>query len=69
MSVTDAKLTAVLHTSEYRGDHAADVEHHFDVKPGETVQQLVERANWYRDMGTSDYISIHVVVAVDKASK
>lgn len=35
--------TITLQTSDYRGDHAADVAVSVDVREGETVAQLVER--------------------------
>ena len=37
------KLSILLRTTDYRGDHAADVCIAYEVKDGETVQQLAER--------------------------
>ena len=34
----------VLHTAEYRGDHAASVSRILTVQPGETVEHLARRA-------------------------
>lgn len=36
-------ISVLLHTSEFRGDHAADVVEAHELNPGETVQELVER--------------------------
>ena len=38
-----AKINVLLRTSEYRGDHSADLALAFDVKPGETVEALMQR--------------------------
>jgi hypothetical protein len=37
------KIIATLHTSEHRGDHSSDVTAIFEVRPYETVEQLMER--------------------------
>ena len=37
------KLSVILRTNEFRGDHAADVSLVYEVKPGETVEQLAAR--------------------------
>jgi hypothetical protein len=37
------KISAILHTSEFRADHSADVEIAYEVLPGETVEDLVRR--------------------------
>ncbi len=37
------KLSIMLRTTDYRGDHAADACIAYDVADGETVQQLAER--------------------------
>ena len=37
------QISVIHRTSTYRGDHAADVGIAVAVKPGETVEQLVER--------------------------
>lgn len=36
-------ISILLVTSEFRGDHAADVRIAHEVKPGETVEELVGR--------------------------
>jgi len=37
------KLSVILRTSDFRGDHAADVTIAYGVVPGETVEALVQR--------------------------
>lgn len=37
------QISVLLHTSEYRGDHSADVVKAYEIKEGETVEELVER--------------------------
>lgn len=37
------KLSVLLRTSHMRGDHAADVAIAYDIKPGETVEELATR--------------------------
>lgn len=37
------KLSIILATQDFRGDHSADVRIAFDPVPGETVEQLIER--------------------------
>lgn len=37
------KIQISLHTTDYRGDHSADIVIAHDVKENETVEQLVER--------------------------
>jgi hypothetical protein len=39
----ELKIAVLHHTSEYRGDHAADVCKVVDLRPGETVEALVQR--------------------------
>lgn len=41
---TQERLVAVLHTVDFRGDHAAEIEVPFVVEPGETVEALWARA-------------------------
>jgi len=36
-------ISILYHTSDYRGDHAADVCQVIDLMPGETVEALVAR--------------------------
>lgn len=50
-------IVALLHTSEYRGDHHADVCRWFEVAPGETVAALVARL---LPPGASRYDSIEI---------
>lgn len=45
------KLAIVLRTIDYRGDHASDVELPIEYKPGETIDDLVERST----IGTSQW--------------
>jgi len=60
-------ISVLLRTSDFRGDHAADVARMFAVEPGETVQALVARllevgphAPTYRGNGTPDVRSDHI---------
>jgi hypothetical protein len=39
------KISAILKTSQFRGDHDADISMVFDVSLEDTVQQLIERVN------------------------
>jgi len=48
------RIIAILVTSDYRGDHSADVELAYEVMPNETVEQLVERLK----LKEPDYIKI-----------
>lgn len=41
--MSEAKFSILLHTSDYRGDHSTDIAMAFNVRPGETVEQLAER--------------------------
>lgn len=43
MSEARMKIQIMLHTVDFRGDHAADVCRVVEYKPGETVEQLCER--------------------------
>ena len=36
-------LNVIFRTSDYRGDHAADIAVAYEVKDGETVEQLAAR--------------------------
>ena len=38
------KIQITLHTADYRGDHAADICRAVEYAPGETIEQLCERA-------------------------
>lgn len=46
------KISAILRTVHFRGDHAADAGVAFDLLPAETVEHLIERV-----MGKSTYIA------------
>lgn len=52
-----AELNIILVTSEYRGDHAADVAVAIPPKPGETVEELVQRA----DLHPTDHLAIRIM--------
>ena len=41
--MSKVQFNILLNTSQYRGDHTADVSVAHEVLPGETVEQLVER--------------------------
>lgn len=43
MTLNPERVAVVLHTSEDRGDHAADIAVWYDLKPEETVLEVVER--------------------------
>lgn len=65
------KISVLLATSENRGDHAADLRVAHEVRPGETVEELVRRL-LHRRRGRggsrvpepipSDHIELRVVV-------
>ncbi len=71
------KISAILHTSEYRGDHSADVARALDVNPNTMLGELVlkflsskstsrdpgETTRWieYRGAHTNDFIEIRVI--------
>ena len=63
------KISVLLSTSSDRGDHAADISVAHDVRPGETVEDLVRRLLFRRRGGArvpepipSDHIELRVVV-------
>lgn len=60
------KLSILLRTSDFRGDHAADVWIAHDVQPDENVTQLAERL-----LGSShcDVIEIRSVVDREKGGE
>lgn len=35
------KISVLLHTTDYRGDHSAEVAIAHEVRPGETVEELM----------------------------
>ncbi len=56
-------MVAILRTSEYRGDHSADVARVFLIAKGETVAQLMERLQ----PGEHDWIELrHAEKAPDE---
>lgn len=52
------KLNILLRTSEYRGDHSADVARAFDPKPEETVEQLVKRVEMNKGCRPDAYTDV-----------
>ena len=68
------KISVLLSTSENRGDHAADIRVAHDVRPGETVEEMVRRL-LFRRRGhprgpqpiPSDHIELRVVVESPEA--
>ena len=65
------RISVLLATSEDRGDHAADVRVAHDVRPGETVEELVRRLLFRRrgrggsrvpEPIPSDHIELRAVV-------
>lgn len=56
------KISVMLITSDFRGDHAADVFIAHELKPNETVKELVERLIKEDNLGGySDHIELRVV--------
>lgn len=55
-------MAVLLRTSEYRGDHSADVTEHHELLPGETVKELAERL-LARNEDRHDWIEIRLVKA------
>lgn len=45
------KIQIMLHTTDYRGDHAADVCRVVEYKPGETIEALCERSALGANLG------------------
>lgn len=41
--MTEHLISVTHHTTDYRGDHSAEVAYVYDVAPGETVEMLVAR--------------------------
>ena len=39
----ETAISVSLHTSSFRGDHAADIRKDYDLLPGETVPELMKR--------------------------
>ena len=53
------KFAILLHTTDYRGDHSADVAVAIQPQAGETIEQLIERAPLVAPM---DRMEIRVLV-------
>jgi hypothetical protein len=60
---TERPIAVLLRTSEYRGDHAADVEIAHELLPGETVDALCQRL----DLERGDVIELRAVVRAEVA--
>jgi hypothetical protein len=61
---TSFKLVIALHTTDYRGDHTAEVVRVYDVLPEETVAQLAQRlfvGEYYGNV-YQDWIEVRLVV-------
>lgn len=60
------KIVATLHTTDFRGDHAADVEIPYEIVPGETVEALCSRvlkgASAYSREG-ADFVALRYAIA------
>lgn len=54
------KLNILVHTVNFCGDHAADTCIALDPKPGETIEQLVERAQ----LGKNEYAGKGECIAI-----
>lgn len=55
------QIQVSLHTSDYRGDHSADVIIAYETHEGETVEQLVKRLLFN---GTSPNVADHIELRV-----
>lgn len=71
------KISVQLHTTDYRGDHSADVCQIHEVREGETVDELaarlLTRSEYNRKQGKrmavvqpNDYVVIRPVVETDE---
>lgn len=58
------KISALLSTSNYRGDHSKDCMIAIDVKEGETVAALTERI--LNERTRTDHIELRIVAEEDK---
>ena len=54
--VTDEEIIVVHRTTEYRGDHSAEVAYYYAPLNGETIAQVVARLNVH----PPDYIEVHM---------
>ena len=53
------KISVLLYTSDYRGDHSADMVIAYDLKDGETVEELAERLIKKNNLGGyTDHIEV-----------
>lgn len=43
MTLKPEQVAVILHTSDHRGDHSADIAVWYDIAEGETVLEMVER--------------------------
>lgn len=61
------RISAVVHSTEYRGDHSADVEIAVEAEPGDTLEQLFGRASlaakdaYHEELNPRDYITLRLV--------
>ena len=57
------KYGIVKHTTDFRGDHEAEVAIYFDTKDNETVEDLIKRTNLDapRRSSSGDYLEIHCI--------
>ena len=58
---SETKVSVLLRTSEYRGDHSTDIAVAHDIRPGETVSALVDRLK----PGPSEWIEIRAIVVAE----
>jgi hypothetical protein len=54
----ETAISVSLHTSSFRGDHAADIRKDYDLLPGETVPELMKRVKG--DWPGGDHIELRV---------
>lgn len=55
------KLSVVLHSKDQRGDHDADIFVPYELKPGETVEDMAARI-FGKYPKQHDYITVQLVV-------
>lgn len=58
------KLVALLHTTDFRGDHSADVVHAFEVDLQQPVGELFERIHGSLTRPSAAYIELRIVSPV-----
>ena len=54
----EMKISVIHKTSDYRGDHAADVSHAYELKPGETVEALMTRV--FGESPSKGHVNDHI---------